>query len=105
MATPEHKVKRVVTKALKQYDLYYEMPVPSGYGKSGLDYHGCINGKYFAIETKAPGGKLTPRQKLCVRQITQSGGKVFIIDDVECEALTELKEWLQHEEQRILRKT
>jgi penicillin-binding protein-related factor A (putative recombinase) len=39
------------------------MPVPSGYGESTLDYIGCYKARFFAIETKKPGGKLTPRQQ------------------------------------------
>lgn len=92
MATPEGKIKAGVSAALKKHDVYYEMPVPSGYGKSGLDYNGCHHGKYFSIETKAPGKKPTPRQELTIAAIEKSGGKVFVIDGPI--GIGELEWWL-----------
>lgn len=94
MSTPEGKVKRKVTELLKKYSgLYYEMPVPGGYGKSGLDYFGCYKGKFFSVETKAPGKKPTERQQLTMSAITRAGGAVFVIDG----DTAELKEWLDHQ--------
>jgi hypothetical protein len=55
------------------------MTVPSGFGKQGLDYDGCIDGWYFAIETKVPGEWLTPRQRETALDVLNGGGKVFII--------------------------
>lgn len=83
MVTPEGRVKQAVTKVIDAYgpDIYKFMPVPSGYGPSSLDYILCIEGKFVAIETKKPGGKLTARQQFTVRQIKDAGGKVFIIED------------------------
>lgn len=94
MSTPEGKVKRKVTELLKKYSgLYYEMPVPGGYGKSGLDYMGCYKGKFFSVETKAPGKKPTDRQQQTISAITHAGGAVFVIDG----DTTQLKEWLDHQ--------
>jgi hypothetical protein len=89
--TPEGKVKRAVSALLKKYpDLYYEMPVPGGYGKSGLDYFGCYRGKFFSIETKAPGNKPTARQDQTIKLIEAANGVVFVIDG----DTTALKNWL-----------
>lgn len=66
------------------------MPVPSGFGESTLDYIGCYRGKYFAIETKAPGKKPTDRQNMVIDKMRKAGGKVFVIDG----DLTELKQWI-----------
>lgn len=97
--TPEGKVKKQVKALLSTYkDLYQEWPVPGGYGKSGLDAHCCYRGRYFAIETKAPGKKLTPRQELAAAYINQAGGAVFVIDG-STEKLAELKAWLDACEQ------
>jgi hypothetical protein len=94
--TPEGRIKRMVKTILKQYPRTYgEWPVPSGFGKSGLDYHGCSGGRYFAIETKAPGGKVTPRQALCIDQIRLAGGKVFVIDGPHCPDYQALIDWLE----------
>jgi hypothetical protein len=81
MTTPEGKVKRKVSTFLKSVDqLYYTMPVPSGYGESTLDYLGCYKGHFFAIETKAPGGRPTARQEQCMSLMERAGAKVFVID-------------------------
>ncbi len=92
MSTPEGAVKRKVSKLLKSYapDLYYAMPVPGGFGKQGLDYEGCYRGKFFAIETKAPGKKPTERQELTMRQMRAAGAIVFVTDG----PLEEIEEWL-----------
>jgi len=84
----ERLVKRAVTGyllSLQQPDskvrCYFRMPVPGGYGKSGLDYEGCIEGYFFAIETKSPDddADLTPRQRMMAKDIIAAGGKVFIV--------------------------
>jgi hypothetical protein len=68
------------------------MPVPTGFGEPGLDYEGCLNGLFFAIETKAPGGWLTPRQRRTALAILAGGGKVFIISSEE--GLEAFKRWV-----------
>lgn len=89
--TPEGKVKKTVSLLLKSVPgLFYTMPVPSGFGESTLDYIGCYRGKYFAIETKAPGKKPTDRQNMVIDKMRKAGGAVFIIDG----DLTELKQWI-----------
>lgn len=93
--TPEGKVKKAVTKVLVEHlstrgGIYWFMPVPGGYGQSSLDYLGCANGRFFAIETKAPGKKPTPRQETMMDRIRAGGGRVFVIDG----DTTELKGWL-----------
>jgi hypothetical protein len=68
------------------------MPVPSGFGKSGLDYTGCHYGRFFAIETKAPGKRPTARQLTTIEQMRRAGAKVFVIDADE--GLAELNDWI-----------
>ena len=67
--------------------------MPSGFGKSGLDYTICFYGKFIAIETKKPGGKPTPRQELRIKEIQAAGGITFVVTSVE-QAQTELREAL-----------
>lgn len=89
--TPEGKVKKTVSTLLKSITgLFYTMPVPSGFGESTLDYIGCYRGKYFAVETKAPGKKPTDRQEAIIKKMRDAGGAVFVIDG----DLTELKQWI-----------
>ena len=93
MATPEGRVKDAVKKVLKSYDAYYHMPVMNGMGAPTLDFVGCHRGRYFAIETKAPGKVPTPRQWSTIINIRTAGGKVFIIDGDTKELELWLLEW------------
>lgn len=89
--TPEGKVKAAVSAILKDTpNLYYNMPVPGGFGESTLDYVGCYGGKFFAIETKAPGQKPTDRQNVIISIMKRAGATVFVIDG----DTTELRNWL-----------
>jgi penicillin-binding protein-related factor A (putative recombinase) len=90
VSTPEGKVKKQVKALLKQYGAYYHMPVQTGYGAPTLDFIGCYRGRYFGIETKAPGKKPTPRQELTMAMINEAGGAVFVIDSEP----DELEAWL-----------
>lgn len=82
MPTPENKVKAEVKKIIDKYgaqiDSYW--PVPAGYGESHLDCILCVNGKFVAIETKAPGKKPTPRQKYRIEKTHLAGGIAVVID-------------------------
>jgi hypothetical protein len=62
------------------YKLWYNMPVPGGYGASSLDFLGCCMGDFFAIETKAPGEKASQRQAEILSAIEMAGGMCFVID-------------------------
>lgn len=84
--TPEGRVKAKINLYLSTLrdpfgdsPAYVEMPVPTGYGKSGLDYTICFYGHFVSIEAKAPGEYLTPRQRDTARRIYEAGGTVFII--------------------------
>lgn len=78
--TPEGKVKRHVSGILKRAkEVYYFMPVQTGYGSPTLDYLGSSRGRAFAIETKAPGKKPTMRQLAIIREMEAAGMKVFVI--------------------------
>lgn len=91
--TPEGKVKAAVTRCIDRFKpIYRFMPVPYGYGPSSLDYILCANGRFVAIETKAPGKKPTKRQKMTIEQIERAGGKVFVIDNTDT---TELQAFLE----------
>lgn len=81
--TPEGRVKKMVKKALDQFgsDCWRFMPVQSGYGIPALDYLLSIRGHFVAIETKAPGKKLTPLQESTKAAIEAAGGHVFVVWD------------------------
>jgi hypothetical protein len=91
--TPEGRVKNKVNKVLSKYpNVYKFMPVQTGFGRKTLDYLVCINGRFLAIETKAPGKKPTALQEQCIKELEAAGAVVFIIDDVS--AVGPLEEWL-----------
>ena len=88
-STLERNVKRMITGYLDQMVeagwCYYRMSVPVGYGKSGIDYEGCMLGHFFGIEAKSPDpdADLTPRQRQCCVDIHNACGAVFIISSDE----------------------
>lgn len=93
MRTPEGKVKDKVIALLKKYNTYYFMPVQTGYGAQTLDILGCCNGRFFSIETKAPGKKPTMKQILTIRNMLTANAKVFVIDG-KAHQLERLETWL-----------
>jgi hypothetical protein len=101
MATPESLVKRHVKALLDKYEAFHTWPVPSGYGESLLDCVGHSKGRYFEIETKAPGQHPTPRQQYRIDRIVAAGGKIFVIgESVENDpdtwsGMLELELWLK----------
>jgi len=88
--TPEGKVKAAVKEVLKAHGAYWHCPVQNGMGAPSLDFICCFKGRYFGIETKAPGKKPTPRQELTIKAIRDAGGKVFVIDG----DVSDLQRWL-----------
>jgi hypothetical protein len=81
MPTPEGRVKAKLRRHLRNLPrCYVFMPVQSGLGASTLDYLICVNGWFVAIETKKPGGKMTPRQEIVAQQIRDAGGRVYMVD-------------------------
>lgn len=77
--TPEGRIKEGVKKVLKRHGCYYHMPVMNGMGDPTLDFVGCHNGWFFAIETKAPGGKPTQRQEVTIARMRAAGAAVFVV--------------------------
>jgi hypothetical protein len=95
MSTPEGKVKAACKRELDRYPTHYrEMPVPSGFGKSGLDFTVCFFGRFLAIETKRLGKEPTERQQQRMREIREAGGIAIAIIGVD-EATTILKPLLK----------
>jgi len=80
--TPEAKVKKKVTNILKELNAYYFYPVTGGFGKSGVpDIIVCYEGKFFGIECKAGGNKPTALQEKQIKEINDSGGVAFVINE------------------------
>ena len=92
--TPEGIVKRDLKKMFKQFEplLYYFMPVQAGYGAAALDFHCSYRSFAFFVETKAPGGKLTPRQTNTKERMEQSHAPVFVVRNAK--DIEALKQWM-----------
>lgn len=83
--TPEGKVKVAVKKWLKSRGAFFFMPVAGPFSTHGLsDIVGCMNGTFFAIETKAPGKRnnATLHQKRFIEAVREHGGIADVVDDV-----------------------
>jgi hypothetical protein len=87
-ATPEAKVKAKIKAILKKHDIYYAMPIGTGFGNSGVpDFLCCINGHFVAIEAKAGRGAATALQLKNLQMINASGGYTLIINETNYEHL------------------
>ena len=86
--TPEAKVKAKIKAILKAYNIYYAMPIGTGYGNSGVpDFLCCVNGKFLAIEAKAGNGKTTALQEKNIAQILEAGGFAIVVNETTLEQL------------------
>ena len=91
----ESNIKDKVKKILNSYPLVtWYMPAASVYGRRGVgDFVCCVNGRYLEIETKRPGGKQTPLQKVREQDVEKSSGLYML---VSCDAaLVVLKDLLE----------
>jgi Holliday junction resolvase len=80
--TPEAKVKKAVTKILKDRGAYYFTPVTSGFGQSGVpDIIACFHGKFVGIECKAGKNHPTALQQKNLDDIGKAGGVSVVINE------------------------
>jgi pantoate kinase len=87
-STPEAKVKAKIKKILALHDVYYAMPIGSGYGNSGVpDFLCCVDGSFFAIEAKANGNVPTALQLKHIKSIREAGGNAFVVDETNLDYL------------------
>jgi len=92
-STPEAKVKAAIKKILKEHGAWYAMPMGTGYGNSGVpDFICCLQGQFVAVEAKAGKGKPTALQEKNLRDIKESGGYAWVVNE---ENLDEFKEWVE----------
>jgi len=104
--TAEGRTKRLVKELLLSYDIqpaskagsfktaagWVFMPVP--WGVRGIpDFIGHFHGRFFGIETKAPGKKPTGFQLLQIEALRCSGVEVFVVDGEA--SLNEVRIWLE----------
>jgi pantoate kinase len=86
--TPESRVKAKIRAILKEHNVYYAMPIGTGYGNSGVpDFLCCVNGKFVAIEAKAGKGLATALQIKNLDQVHKAGGYACIINETNLDYL------------------
>lgn len=99
--TPEGKVKKDAKKHLAFAKAYAFWPVQTGYGSSTLDCLACVPtakscphcghtetfGQFVALETKAPGKKLTKRQEATAKEMKKAGAHVYVVEGIVWTAL------------------
>lgn len=89
MATPEGKIKAWIKQELAAANVYYAMPMGTGYGKSGVpDFLCCVNGHFLAIEAKAGKGTTTALQDREIALIRARNGTALIINEDNLHELT-----------------
>jgi pantoate kinase len=86
--TPEGKVKDKIKKILKANNIYFAMPMGTGYGNAGVpDFLCCFKGKFVAIEAKANGGETTALQKKNIAEIEACGGMAWVVNELNVHVL------------------
>jgi len=92
--TPEGKVKDKIKKILKAHNIYFAMPMGTGYGNAGVpDFLCCVKGQFLAIEAKADmNSKITALQLKQGQEIEASGGSFWV---VHAENLHLFETWLK----------
>jgi hypothetical protein len=79
---PENAVKAKVKKLLDKYGIFHFCIAASPYGVGGISDRLCClpNGRFMAIEVKAPGKKATALQMQFLISVTANEGVAFVID-------------------------
>ena len=81
-STNEGLVKLEIKKLFKKHNVWYCMPMGTGYGKSGVpDFLACVNGKFLAVEAKAGKGTTTALQERELAAIIASGGSAIVVNE------------------------
>ena len=80
--TPEGKVKAKVKKILTDKNIWFCMPVPTGFSRRGIpDFICCVNSRFLSIETKAGRGKTTALQEHEMSLIRASKGATLVVSE------------------------
>lgn len=100
--TPESKVKKTVTKYLKELGVYYFYPATGGFGRSGVpDIVACYKGLFLGIECKAGKGKTTALQQKNLEDIKSAGGFDWVVNEENMHDTKELlNAWVTTQKQK-----
>jgi len=96
MATPEVIVKKNIRKILNEEDVYYAMPIGTGFGNSGVpDFLVCCAGHFLGIEAKTRGKKPTTLQEENMYQIRRAGGHTLVVNEDNYDELRRTLQWMK----------
>ena len=86
----ERDVKAEVKRILDSLDIWWYMPVQTGYGVRGIpDFVCCVRGTFVGIETKFGKNKLSAWQERIKECIVSSEGEYFVINEDNVHELPE----------------
>jgi len=95
--TLEGKVKKQVSKILKQYGAYHFLPVTGGFGRSGVpDIVACYQGVFIGIECKAGDNKPTALQLKNLEDIHTNGGWGMIVNEETARDVEAVLVYIEH---------
>jgi ribosome-interacting GTPase 1 len=78
----EGDVKKKIKRVLKKYGIWNTAVSQQGYNQPGVpDYIACVGGRLVGIEAKFGNRKPTAMQERQMREIEQSGGVTFVVND------------------------
>jgi len=76
----ENKIKRL----LASRGAYFFKHFGCNFSTAGVpDLICCVNGRFIAIEVKAPNGRLSEIQKIHIQRIIEAGGIAIVAQSVE----------------------
>jgi hypothetical protein len=78
--TPEGRVKKEIKAWLDVQNVYYFMPVQTGYGRRTVDFLICWRGRFVAVEVKRPGGTAKKFQGRILKEVHKAGGLGVSVD-------------------------
>lgn len=94
--TPEGKVKEAIKKILKAHDVYFTMPIGTGFGSAGVpDFVICHKGVFIGVEAKSGTNKPTALQTEHIDRIRKRGGHALVVNETNYGELNELLRGLE----------
>lgn len=81
--TPEGKVKKEIKAWLDVQNVYYFMPVQTGYGRRTVDILLCWRGRFVAVEVKRPGSNAKKFQARIIDAVEKAGGTGVSVDSLD----------------------
>ena len=99
--TPEGKVKEAIKKILKAHDVYFTMPIGTGFGSAGVpDFVICHKGVFIGVEAKSGTNKPTALQTEHINRIRKRGGYALVVNEDNYSELNELLNSLKESNDR-----